>query len=123
MPKPSLPKITAPVLEKEQNIPSPSNPAEVASVHQVSTPVHPFPKQEHLQVLTKCMEPSSIHLHPAYNPESIKKMTKGDRFIHYLKDIKKNLPSLWKVLIVVLIGLLVPVILPALGALAPLGVV
>lgn len=70
--------------------------------------------------------PSITKLNPTYTEDIISSVVvpsnRGKRIINWLKELKNNLPMVYRILIVVLIGLAIPIILPALGALPALGI-
>ena len=71
--------------------------------------------------------PSITRLNPIYTEDIISSVgvvpsNRGKRVLNWLSEMKHRLPTLYKILIIILIGIAIPIILPALGALPALGI-
>lgn len=82
-------------------------------------------ESQFLKHLSPPVAPSITKLNPTFYKETPCTITptKGARIIEHLKDIKQHLPSLWKIIIVVLLGLAIPLVLPAVGILPAIGLI
>ncbi len=118
------PSLTALLMPPEHNI---QNPVEVANIHKHHSAqdfpnLEPIPTNQLTNHKVPTITKSEIQLHSAYQMDPLK-TRKGQRIINYLQQIRTKFPSMWKILLIVIVAIVAPLILPALGVIPMLGVV
>jgi hypothetical protein len=123
MKKPDLPPLKIPDPQPSMN--NHILQAPIVQSHQ------PFPVHSSTLTLEKTLiknnQPISTTLNPVYLEESKQngfplELSRGRRFINFLKGMKQDLPSMYKIFLIVIIALVAPLIFPVLGGIGGLGI-
>lgn len=107
----TYPKVNRPNLEKLHPPPFLGTTSSMMETLGLKSPKHP----QEVRPPTPPIAPSATKLNNSYFPEP--KQSRARRFVGLIKQMKEETPMLYRILLVCLIGLAIPFIIPALGAL------